>query len=118
MQTNADGQSHQFHYDFDDSDEFGKVKITIAMCGKTQNHTEIDQSGNIVSDSAVIINSIAIDDIDVTEIFCQGFACYTHNSNGSCDRFLDEFYGYMGCNGEVGIEYTLPLYKWFLTHCQ
>lgn len=118
LSQRLDGQRHQFRYDFDDSDEFRPVEVLAAMSGKTQQHTVIDESGQIVADSAIMIDRIMIDGIDVTEIFCQGRTCYHHDGNGTCARFLDEFYGYMGCNGEVCIEYSLPLYEWFLKNCQ
>lgn len=118
LEKSLDGGCHQFTYRFDDSDEFRAVKVTMSLQGKTHEHTIIDDQGNILSDCAVMIDSIVLDDIDITEMFCQGLPCYTHDTNGSTPRFLDEFYGFLGCNGDVDIEFSLPLYRWFLTKCQ
>ena len=118
LQKTLDGAKDQITYQFDDSDEFRVVKVTMSLQGKTHKHTEIDDQGNILSDCAVCIDSIVLDGIDVTEMFCQGLACYTHDTNGTTEKFLDEFYGFLGCNGDVCIEFTVPLYRWFLNNCQ
>jgi hypothetical protein len=112
-----DGKKHTIIHEFDDSDEYRTVKVLLSMHGKTQKHTVIDAAGNILKDCAVLINSIIIDEIDVTEIFCQGKKCYTHDNNGGSVEIVDEFYGFVGCNGIVEVEFSVPLYKWFLTHC-
>lgn len=114
----ADGKSHDLKYDFDNTDEHRIIKIKMSMRGKTHEHTVIGENNNILSDCAIIIKSISIDGIDVTEIFCLGNRCYTHNSNDASDEFTDEFYGYIGFNGDVCIEFSVPLHVWFLKYCQ
>ena len=118
LKKSLDGSCDQFTYQFDDSDAFRAVKLRMSLQGKTHQHTMLDEQGNILSDCAVMIDSMVLDGIDVTEMFCQGFPCYTHDSNGTTSRFLDDFYGFLGCNADVNIEFTLPLYGWFLKHCQ
>jgi hypothetical protein len=103
---------------FNNTEELVKQTIKICMNGKNQTHTVMDQQGNIILDHAVIVEKILIDDIDVTELYCAGAECYIHNNNGRSDEFLDQFYGYIGCNGEVNIEWTTPLNLWFIQQCQ
>jgi hypothetical protein len=71
-----------------------------------------------MSDCAVIVEKILLDDIDVTEIYCAGLECYTHNNNGSTEDVVDEFYGYIGCNGTVEISWYTPMNLWFIKQCQ
>lgn len=118
VDTFLDGKKHQTDCYFEDSVENKDIKVILSMQGKTHEHTIVDDQGQIESDCAVLINSIIIDDIDVTELFCQGAQCYRHNMNGSADEMLDEFYGFIGCNGVVEIKFSVPLYKWFLSKCQ
>jgi len=118
VEKSLDGAHHQFIYQFDDSDASRLVRVIMSLQGKTHEHTVIDEQGNILSDCAVTIDSIVLDDINVTEIFCQGLECYTHDTNGTTPKFLDEFYGFLGCNGDVEIQFSLPIYRWFLDHCQ
>lgn len=112
-----DGQTHQVDYSFDNSDDPRAITVSLIMQGKTHEHTKINDTGNIVSDCAILIKSIIIDGIDVTDIFCQGKQCYKHDNNGTSDQFVDEFYGYIGCNGTVKFEFSVPMYRWFLEHC-
>jgi len=112
-----DGGQHVFEHRIDEQ-LIGQQSIDLVMSGKTSQHTIVDQQGNITFDCAVLISAICFDDIDVTEIYCQGLPCYQHNMNGHGACITDEFYGYMGQNGTAKIEFSLPIYRWFLEHCQ
>ena len=114
----SDGGSHIYRYEFDDSDIPQTKIIELRMWGKNHHHTQIDNDGNIISDSAILTPKILLEQIDVTELWCQGLACYRHNNNGSSQEILDEYYGYMGHNGVVTWSFSVPLYKWFLSHCR
>jgi hypothetical protein len=115
--TYLDGQKHECYHHLDGNQEPRTVQVQLMLQGKTQEHTVVDQENQIIKDCAVIIDSIVIDSIDVTDIFCQGLPCYQHDTNGTSQSFIDEFYGYMGCNGVVKIEFALPIHKWFLDRC-
>lgn len=112
-----DGEQHMFKFDVDETTSRSSLMV-FGMSGKMPHHTLLDQQGNIVSDCAVLIESISFDDIDVTDIYCQGAHCYHHDTNGTSSMIIDEFYGFMGHNGLVHIDFELPIYKWFLKHCQ
>jgi hypothetical protein len=112
-----DGQQHAFRCIVDE-DVPRSSHMILEMSGKSSHHTVLDKQGNIEFDCATLIDSILFDDIDVTDIYCQGLQCYQHDNNGNSSKFIDEFYGFMGCNGKVRIEFELPIYKWFLKHCE
>lgn len=115
---NLDDNHHVVDCVFDNTEYFCKQNIKIFMSGKTKNHTVVDQQGNIVSDCAVIVEKIFLDDIDVTEIYCAGTECYVHNNNGATENIVDQFYSYIGCNGTVDISWSTPMNLWFLKQCQ
>jgi hypothetical protein len=86
--------------------------LKLVMSGKNRTHTLIDSAGQIVSDIYFKINHIKFNDIDMQEVFCLGKECYTHSFNSNQPEFLDEFYGTIGCNGTVNIEFSTPIYLW------
>jgi len=91
--------------------------VEIQMSGKNFQHTRIDPQGNIIHDVAFEVTTLEIEDIDMKPIFCQGRVCYTHTSNNSAKTEIqDEFYGYIGFNGCVKIEFFTPIYLWLLQH--
>lgn len=91
--------------------------IEISMSGKDNRHTHINDQGDIVYDVAFIVETLNIEDIDMKPIFCQGHVCYNHRANNPANAEIqDEFYGYIGHNGCVKIEFSTPIYLWFLKH--
>jgi hypothetical protein len=99
-------------YKFADSQDAAHV-LEIEMTGKIISDTEIDQQGNILSDRAITIENLAFDDIELGHLVVES-ATYTHNFNGSQDTIQDQFFGSMGCNGIVRIEFSSPVYLWML----
>jgi hypothetical protein len=91
--------------------------VEIRMSGKSRQHTQIDNQGNIVSDVAIIVETLEIEDIDMKPIFCQGLVCYNHRSNDLRKPLMqDEFYGYIGYNGSVEIKFATPIYLWLMQY--
>jgi hypothetical protein len=87
------------------------------MSGKTHQHTVVEADGSVSSDSSILISRLEFEDIDMMLVFCQGLTCYQHNHNDPNRPVeLDEFYGYIGCNGVVDIEFDTPIYLWFNKH--
>lgn len=66
-----------------------------------------------MSDKSITIENIAFDDIELGQLVID-LATYTHNFNGSQDTIEDQFFGSMGCNGIVRIEFSSPVYLWML----
>lgn len=83
------------------------------MSGKTPKQTVIDHQGNIVSDVLLQITNIEVDGIDISTVFAEK-STYTHDFNGSGDTVVDRFYGSMGCNGSVKLDFSTPFYLWLL----
>ena len=98
--------------EFDDADDQTHV-LEFVLSGKTSEHTQITEQGEITSDVRVRIQDIAFDDIEIDQIFSE-LAEYHHNFNGSQPAIVDRFYGEIGCNGTVRLEFTTPIYLWLL----
>lgn len=110
----------EYAVEFEDTDEHAEQCITFTMRGKTEKHTIIDAQNNIVSDSYAIVKKIIIDEIDVTDLYVEGNPCYYHvgsNNKQNGPVIIDEFYGFVGFNGDVKLQFTTPLWKWFNSKC-
>lgn len=91
--------------------------LKIVMSGKNTQHTIVSQDGNIITDASIVFSILEFEHINMMPIFCQGKTCYYHSHNDSARSVeLDEFYGYMGCNGYVDIQFDTPIYQWFNEH--
>lgn len=100
-----------FTHDMVDTDD--KHQIEFIMKNKTSADTRIDENGNIVKDSVLTLSEVKFDGIELNQIFIDQ-AVYKHNFNGTGPEILDKFYGQMGCNGTLALEFTTPIYIWLL----
>jgi hypothetical protein len=100
-----------FKYDIPDTD--GNHCLEFVMKNKTIEDTKIDAQGNIINDACLNISDLAFDGIKLGQIFINK-AVYTHNFNGTQPAIEEKFYGDMGCNGTVSIEFSTPVYLWLL----
>jgi hypothetical protein len=115
-------QAHCFHIretehveiELDDTLE-AEHNLEIVMSGKTQDHTKLDEQGNIVKDALLKISNVIIDDMDISQLL-QQLSIYTHDFNGTKTLTQAPFYGYMGCNGTVSFKFSTPYYLWLLEH--
>ncbi len=122
FQLLLDGQVHwqgrpgldvqEISVEFDDADDESHV-LEFVLSGKTSDHTQITEQGEIESDVTVQIRDIAFDDIAIDQIFSE-LAEYHHDFNGTQAALVDRFFGTMGCNGTVRLEFTTPIYLWLL----
>jgi hypothetical protein len=99
----------------DMSDDDGKHQLRIVISGKTADHTQIDDQGNIIKDATFQISTVAIDGIDVNQLFLDR-CVYTHDFNGTQPEIEDTFHGVAGCNGTIVFEFSTPIYLWLLEH--
>lgn len=106
-------ESTKFVYALSDDD--GDHLLEFVMKHKTDTHTKIDADGNIIEDARLIISDLAFDEIELNQIFVSQ-AVYTHDFNGTQAQTQTKFYGEMGCNGTVSLEFTTPIYLWLLEH--
>ena len=85
--------------------------LIFEMSGKTQEHTVINDAGEIVKDALLVLTNFSIDEISLDNI--KTFK-YEHNFNGTGEKTTDPFYGDMGCNGQVIVQFSTPIYLWLL----
>ena len=99
----------------DMSDDDGEHQLRVVILGKTADHTQIDEQGNIIKDATLQISAVTIDGIDVNQLFLDR-CVYTHDFNGTQSEIEDTFHGIAGCNGTIAFEFTTPIYLWLLEH--
>lgn len=87
--------------------------LEIELRGKTQQHTKIDEQGNIIDDVIVSLKNIKLDDLAMEHTFIN-HCVYTHDFNGTGSIIADKFAGHMGCNGIVSFAFSTPAYLWLL----
>jgi len=105
---------HEHQIKIDLLDDNGKYELRLVLKGKTTAHTQIDESGNIVSDARLSISNMAFDEIKLGYIITEQ-SVYSHSLNTHFQTKMEEkFYGEMGCNGTVSLKFTTPVYLWLL----
>lgn len=110
--TQALAQRQLIEIKIDDAQE-GAHRLVWRLHGKTAEHTKIDSEGVIVSDSMILVENLALDDIEITNYLSQ-ICVYEHDFNGTGELTQDKFFGAMGCNGSVTMGFATPLYLWLL----
>jgi len=88
-------------------------ELKFVLKNKTQDHTKVDDAGNILKDSVVQIKNLKFDEIEIGHMFYEQ-AVYCHDFNGNGPATEEKFYGTMGCNGTVSLKFTTPMYLWLL----
>jgi hypothetical protein len=107
----VDELQHVTHH-LDDSIEIDHT-IQFILDGKLSKHTQLNEDGDIVHDVRLKITDLAFDEIPLGQIFSEK-AVYTHNFNGTGAESQHRFFGEMGCNGTVTLEFYTPIYLWLL----
>lgn len=88
-------------------------QIRFILKNKLPTHTVVDNQGNIISDVCINITDISFDDIKLNYNILQKLR-YQHNFNNTQPDIEDNFYGSMGCNGTVFIDFNTPVSIWLL----
>ena len=101
------------HIDHAVLDDDTERELRIVISGKTPEHTQIDEQGNIVKDVIISVTNITIDEIDIFQLFTEK-CVYTHDFNGTQPETQDTFYGVAGCNGTISLKFSTPIYLWLL----
>lgn len=104
-------ESIDFVYNLEEDE--AEHELAFEMFGKTAKHTVIDDAGNILQDAMLKISAISLDDIDIDQLVYDK-SVYGHDFNGTQDPIEDKFYGNMGCNGTVRLQFSTPVYIWLL----
>jgi len=103
------------HYLVTEFIDQGDHSIIFELSNKTAQHTQISDSGEIISDSRLTIQNVKFDDI-VVDKWIQKYSKYLHDHNGTGSAIEDSFFGEMGCNGQVIFDFSSPFYLWLLSH--
>lgn len=103
------------HYLITQFQDQGDHSLVFGLQNKTAAHTQISSSGEIVSDSRLLIQNVKFDDIVVDRWIVQ-YSKYRHDHNGTGPAIEDSFFGEMGCNGQVIFDFSSPFYLWLLSH--
>jgi len=95
------------------ADKDAEHVLKLILKGKCSDHTTVDSDGNILSDTVLTISDLAFDGIVSGQIMCDN-ATYVHDFNGSGELTEQQFFGTMGCNGTVALNFSTPIYLWLL----
>ena len=87
--------------------------LKMILKNKLPEHTRLTTTGEIESDSVRERQYIVFDDIDMRQIVTEQ-TVYVHDVNGTDQMSSHKFFGTMGCNGTVILNFTTPMYLWFL----
>jgi len=112
-QSEITEQKQKINVILDQEDKEQDHVMEIHMRGKLASHTQLDNFGFIVADRLLEISDITLDDINISHTFFKN-ARYRHDFNGTEKETEEQFYGTMGCNGTVTINFSTPMYLWFL----
>lgn len=100
-------------FEHDISDDEARHCLKFVMKGKKPEHTSVSDSGEILKDARLIVKDIAMGEILLGHTVVEK-AIYTHDFNGTAGIAAHKFYGEMGCNGIIELEFSTPIYMWLL----
>jgi hypothetical protein len=95
------------------TDDDGEHELRFVLKNKISDHTQVDETGNIIADARLIVTDLAFDEIQLGHMVTEQ-AVYTHDFNGTGQLTQEEFYNEMGCNGTVSLKFSTPIYLWLL----
>jgi hypothetical protein len=95
------------------NDDEAEHELRFVMKNKTGDHTQSDESGNIVKDATLIVSDLEFDEIKLGHMVVEK-SVYTHDFNGFGQLAEHKFYGPLGCNGTVSLKFSTPIYMWLL----
>lgn len=107
--------AEQVRYEF--ADTAGEHTLEFRLKNKQPEHTQLNADGQIVKDCAITVRDVCFADVPLGHTLVER-AIYRHNYNGTAPDTQAKFYGEMGCNGQVQLKFTTPIYLWLLEHTQ
>jgi len=99
-----------FEFNEDENDH----TLRFLILGKNDAHIIRDEDGNVLDSTELSITDISFGGIDITNIIMTSPLEYRHDFNGSADETIDKFYSIAGCNGEIILNFSTPIYLWLL----
>jgi len=88
--------------------------LRFLISGKDNSHIVRDEQDNVLDSTELSITNISFNDTDITDIITVSPLIYKHNYNGNGENVIGKFYGIAGCNGEITLNFTTPIYLWLL----
>ena len=89
-------------------------KVTIRISGKTNKHTEMDNTFiNVIKSAEIDLNEFTFNDYDINEIL-KNNAKITHDGNGYDEMKEYNYNKCVGFNSDTTFTFTTPLYKWLI----
>jgi hypothetical protein len=110
--TDHVSSTQQISTEIRDDDEL-EHELRLVMKNKTEEHTVLNDIGDIIQDARLIISDLTFDGIKLGNIVAEK-AVYEHDFNGTTEKSLHEFFGEIGCNGTISLKFTTPVYMWML----
>jgi len=89
-------------------------EIRFLISGKNDAHIIRDNAGNILDSTELSITNLSFDDVGINNIIMVSPLEYKHDFNGNDAEIVDKFYNIAGCNGEITLNFTTPIYLWLL----
>ena len=97
------------------ADDDAEHVLKLVLKNKTAEHTCLTDTGDIESDAVLEIKNLAVDKIKLGQIVTEQ-TVYIHDFNGTATESQHQFFGVMGCNGTVTLNFSTPIYIWLLEH--
>lgn len=88
----------------------GDYQLRIELYDKTEEHTAIDEQGNVVKDSILKIEKIIIEDIEIQSNLSLDQEKFYYEHTGE----KHQLYNSLGVNGTAIINFSTPFYIWLL----
>jgi hypothetical protein len=89
---------------FDGGPVIGQNTLQVTFLNKVDTDTKIDSDGNILEDLAVIIDSLLVDEVDVSSD-CKQYGIYTTQ-----DQTVERTHGFMHKNGVFYYKFVYPIF--------
>jgi len=97
-----------------DDEKNNHREIKFLISGKDNSYVMLDNTGNIINSAELLITNISFNDTDITDIITISPLEYKHNYNGNGETVTGKFYNTAGCNGEITLNFSTPIYLWLL----
>jgi hypothetical protein len=99
-------------FEFDEDD--GEHTLQFLISNKNDSHVIRDADGNVLDSTEISITDMKFDEVDINNIIMASPLEYHHDFNGNGEKTVDKFYGIAGCNGEITLNFSTPIYFWLL----